>query len=102
MTEYNEFESRPKKDEKNRLLYPFGMSTLDKRATSLGRGTRSDFTRDLKEMIDPGAYYVDGQYSQMQNNCIKRKGFGFGTERAKMKNTLTNNLHTDNPVGPQR
>jgi len=36
----------------------------------------------------------------MEVNIEKHKGFGFGTPREKMHNTLRNNLHSDNQVGP--
>jgi len=48
-------------------------------------------------MIDPGTYMIKGE---MEINKTKGKGFCFGTPRDKMRNTLRNNLHSDNQVGP--
>jgi len=48
-------------------------------------------------MIDPGTYLIKGE---SEINKAKGKGFNFGTPRDKMKNTLRNNMHSDNQVGP--
>jgi len=71
-------------------------STLEKRFTAMGYGTKSDFTKELREMIDPGSYKIPGF-----NDLNKGKGFNFGTPRDGMKNTLRNNLSTDSNIpGP--